>query len=133
MKELSKKQAETCIGKDVVITNCKTRHGFAAGMKVKIVGIDNGRGEFIAEAPDYGRYNVAYSDVQLAFTREMIVQSLKAAKAEVAELEVSLAYMDEKKVDEIDLSELKVYQTLKIYKDENLSDFEKAEMITKLF
>ena len=131
-------------GKMVKIVDNTASHGFCIGDEVKIISEQNngcgGGGERMFQARrGRNNFNIFESDFVLANqTIADMQETIETAKkkkagidAEIADLEESIKFMQENKLEIFNETEFKTYQVLKTI-NENTSDLEKAKIIAKI-
>ena len=115
------------------------QYGEFAGMSGVITEVgnqwNNGINGIKMDNGKYIRY-VGWSVLELDLDTSTTIEKLEKQKAKITkqleEVNSKIAYVKETKSEKFDETEFKVYQTLKAFDNKEMTDIEKAQLISKL-
>jgi hypothetical protein len=127
----------------------KSKYKFKNGDKVKIVSNASGtnlpigtvltilgpQGNGYYRTQEYPQWNFPVGDLELVpctFTKESVDKEIAGLQAQIDALNAKLAFLDETGQEEGCEREFKVYQTLSLVEDGNLTKQQKAKAIASL-
>ena len=125
-----KKTTSFKVGDCVEVVANTAGHGIMTGTVSKVCSIQSS----YYRLEGYN-YNVAAADLKLVlvnFTKDSVEKEKVRLTQEVQALDSKLAYLDETGQDEGSEQEFRVYQTLSLVEDKNLTKQEKAKAIAAL-
>jgi len=124
------KIAKEIIGKSITIQSNRGGHGYVIGSSVNITHATVSTNGMIRVNNIWSLYPDEFSYGPR--TKAEIKKDIASLQKEITALEANLEFMEETGLEEYDETEVKVYQTLKLLKQDNLSDVDKTKLIAGL-